>query len=158
EWSAFCHSPFDSFSCHSKIGSPNPDWLPGRHGRQPAILNPSDHTPHYAWTDLTYLLHAHHVSWAYYVFKGTEPDCENDASVSCKPLAQRAQTYGIWNPLPDFTDVHQDHQLGNVQSLRRFFRAARHDRLPAVSWIVPNGRVSEHPPGRVSAGQTYVTG
>ena len=28
----------------------------------------------------------------------------------------------------------------------------------AVSWIVPDGRVSEHPPALVSAGQTYVTG
>jgi phospholipase C len=27
-----------------------------------------------------------------------------------------------------------------------------------VSWVTPNGRVSEHPPGLVSAGQTYVTG
>ncbi len=27
-----------------------------------------------------------------------------------------------------------------------------------MSWIAPNGRVSEHPPGLVSAGQTFVTG
>src|SRR5216684_212164 len=30
--------------------------------------------------------------------------------------------------------------------------------LPAVSWIVPENRVSEHPPARVSEGQAYVTG
>jgi phospholipase C len=30
--------------------------------------------------------------------------------------------------------------------------------LPAVSWIVPTGAVSEHPPTRVSVGQNYVTG
>jgi phospholipase C len=29
--------------------------------------------------------------------------------------------------------------------------------LPAVSWVVPSGAVSEHPPNPVSAGQTYVT-
>ncbi len=29
--------------------------------------------------------------------------------------------------------------------------------LPAVSWIVPNGAVSEHPPSKVSVGQSYVT-
>ncbi|MDQ6642234.1 MAG: phospholipase, partial [Actinomycetota bacterium] len=29
--------------------------------------------------------------------------------------------------------------------------------LPAVSWVVPSGTLSEHPPGRVSAGQTYVS-
>src|SRR5205807_4161656 len=43
-------------------------------------------------------------------------------------------------------------------SLSRFFAAAKAGRLPAVSWINPNGKVSEHPPGLVSAGQTYVTG
>jgi len=30
--------------------------------------------------------------------------------------------------------------------------------LPAVSWIDPNGKVSEHPPALVSTGQSYVTG
>jgi phospholipase C len=103
-------------------------------------------------------LHAHHVSWAYYVFKGTEPDCEDDAALSCRPIAQGPQTYGIWNPLPGFTDVHRDHQVRNVQSLSKFFRATKHGSLPAVSWIVPNGTVSEHPKSLVSAGQTYVTG
>jgi phospholipase C len=29
--------------------------------------------------------------------------------------------------------------------------------LPAVSWVVPSGAVSEHPPAAVSAGQSYVT-
>ncbi len=26
-----------------------------------------------------------------------------------------------------------------------------------MSWVVPSGKVSEHPPGRISAGQSYVT-
>ncbi len=151
EWSGLCTSPFDAFSCHSAIDHPNPDWEFG-------IRGPSDGAPHYAWTDLTYLLHAHHVSWRYYVFKGTEPDCENDAAMSCNPVLQGPKTMGIWNPLPDFTDVHRDHQLSDVQSLSHFFHAARRGKLTAVSWIVPNGRVSEHPPSLVSAGQTYVTG
>jgi phospholipase C len=45
-----------------------------------------------------------------------------------------------------------------VQSLSNFFTAAKHGTLPAVSWIIPNDAVSEHPPSLVSAGQTYVTG
>ena len=32
-----------------------------------------------------------------------------------------------------------------------------YDTLPAVSWIAPSGDVSEHPPGKVTAGQAYVT-
>jgi phospholipase C len=98
------------------------------------------------------------VSWAYYVFKGTEPDCEDDASVSCAPVQQAPRTAGVWNPLPAFTTVRQDHQLGNIRSVSSFFAAAKTGTLPAVSWIVPNGKVSEHPPALVSAGQTYVTG
>jgi phospholipase C len=107
---------------------------------------------------LTYLLRKYGVSWGYYVYKGTEPDCDNDAAMSCAPVGQNAKTPGIWNPLPYFSDVQQDDQLGNIKSLSDFFGEARAGNLPAVSWVVPNGRVSEHPPGLISAGETYVTG
>jgi phospholipase C len=146
EWAAFCNNPTDPFSCTNALQSPNP---PG------ADLST---TPLYAWTDITYLLHKYGVSWAYYVFQGTEPDCEDDSSMTCAPVQQGPTTPGIWNPLPHFTDVQQDAELGNVQSLSNFFAAAQAGTLPAVSWIDPNGTVSEHPPARVSAGQTYVTG
>jgi phospholipase C len=112
---------------------------------------------HYRWTDLTYLLHKYHVSWRYYVDAGGQPDCANDLP-SCNPRQQRSTTPGIWNPLPSFGDVHRDRQISNIQGLAHFYRAARTGHLPAVSWIVPNNKVSEHPPGLVSAGQTYVTG
>jgi phospholipase C len=120
--------------------------------------NKSHTRPDYAWTDLTYLLHKNHVSWAYYVFTGTEPDCENSAAVACAPVHQGPKTPGIWNPLLYFDTVQQDRQRGQIQPLSRFFAAARGGTLPAVSWIAPNGHVSEHPPNPVSAGQTYVTG
>ncbi|MDP9027484.1 MAG: phospholipase [Actinomycetota bacterium] len=114
--------------------------------------------PDYAWTDLTYLLHKQNVPWGYYVFNGTEPDCENDSAVTCAPVAQNAKTPGIWNPLPYFDTVRQDGQLGNIQSLTNFYSAAAKGTLPAVSWIDPTGAVSEHPPALVSTGQSYVTG
>jgi phospholipase C len=78
--------------------------------------------------------------------------------MSCSTVTQSAQTPGIWNPLPHFTDVLQDGQLGNIQTLTNFYTAAKAGNLPAVSWIDPNGTVSEHPTALVSAGQTYVTG
>jgi phospholipase C len=71
---------------------------------------------------------------------------------------QDAGTPGIWNPLPWFTDVKQDHQLGNIQDLSHFNTDAQKGQLPAVSWVVPNGKDSEHPPASVSTGQSYVTG
>jgi phospholipase C len=127
---------------------------PPRYGN----LQPSSQTPPiYAWTDLTYLLHRDNVSWGYYVVAGTEPDCEDDATLSCTPVNQNAMTPGIWNPLPYFDTVQGDGQLGNIQSVANFYSAAKSGTLPAVSWVVPSGQVSEHPPSPVSAGQSYVT-
>ena len=53
--------------------------------------------------------------------------------------------------------MRQDGQLKNIQSINRFYAAAKAGSLPAVTWIVPSGEVSEHPPAPVSFGQTYVT-
>jgi phospholipase C len=110
-----------------------------------------------AWTDETWLLYTHHVSWAYYVQTGTQPDCANDSAETCAPVPQNARTPGIWNPLPLFGDVHQDHQLDNVQPLGSYFAAAKSGQLPAVSWVTPSGPDSEHPPASVHQGQAYVT-
>jgi phospholipase C len=110
----------------------------------------------YAWTDLTYLLYKHNISWGYYLANGTQPDCADDQEI-CASKKQNVKVPSIWNPLPRFTDVQQDNQLGNVQDVSNFFSAAQSGNLPAVSWVVPNGAVSEHPPALVSVGQAYVT-
>jgi len=47
--------------------------------------------------------------------------------------------------------------VGNVQPLDNFFAAVQAGTLPAVSWISPNKKDSEHPSAKVSAGQSYVT-
>jgi len=146
-WSARCTSA-DPMSCVNELQSP--DRLFGRReAGAPA-------KPNYAWTDLTYLLHRAGVTWAYYVAEGTQPDCD-DAAANCPEKPQRAGTPQIWNPLPWFETVRDDGELRNIQAISHFFEAARNGTLPAVSWVVPNGRVSEHPPALVSAGQAYVT-
>jgi phospholipase C len=114
--------------------------------------------PDYAWTDLTYLLHAANVPWRYYVMTGTEPDCRDASAVRCPAHHQDQRTPGIWNPLPYFDTVREDQQLSNIQSLAAFYRAAHRGTLPAVSWVSPSGPVSEHPPESIKQGQAYVTG
>jgi phospholipase C len=110
-----------------------------------------------AWTDITWLLYAKHISWAYYVQSGVQPDCADDTAETCPPVPQSFRTPGIWNPLPLFEDVEKDGQLGNIQPLDRYFAAAKAGKLPAVTWIVPSQADSEHPPGSVHQGQAYVT-
>jgi phospholipase C len=154
EWAASCATIGDPMSCKPEKAYftsrdlprdlfDNDAQLPGR--------------PDYPWTDLTYLLHANHVSWSYYIMGGYEPDCAND-QMFCVLRQQSARTPGIWNPLASFTDVRQDGELKNIKDLSVFFKDLRDGALPAVAWLAPGNRYSEHPPGRVSAGQAYVTG
>jgi phospholipase C len=186
EWSAHCATPGDPTSCTNALQSPGTPGngkaakravptpkapsgpavgpastaapaavAPATDGEGDPIAVPSG--PDYAWTDLTYLMHRQNVGWGYYVVAGTEPDCQNDSAVSCAPVKQDAKTPGIWNPLPYFDTVRQDGQEANIQSVHNFYTQAKAGTLPAVSWIVPSGPVSEHPPAATSAGQSYVT-
>jgi len=148
-WSAKCSKKGDPMSCVDAVQAPgSPPGEP---------QNTTGATPDYAWTDLTYLLYKNHVSWRYYVAKGDQPDCADNA-MFCAPVPQSSKTPGIWNPLPWFDTVRQDHQLSDVAPLQSFYTAARTGNLPAVSWITPAQAVSDHPPALISAGQSYVTG
>ena len=147
-WSALCSRKGDPMSCKPAVQAPgSPPGEP---------QNTTGKIPDYAWTDLTYVLHKHHVSWRYYVFPGSQPDCA-DGDMYCKAVPQNAKTPGIWNPLPWFDTVRLDHQLQDVAPVSSFFTAARNGTLPAVSWVTPAEKVSDHPPALISAGQTYVT-
>jgi len=150
EWSARCseHAPATCVNALDVPGLPL-DFLPRRRRVRAA--------PIYAWTDLTYLLHQSGISWGYFIVSGTEPDCEDDEQEDCPPIPQNSRTPGIWNPLPYFDTVRQDGELGNIQPISRFYHAAAAGTLPAVSWVVPSGPVSEHPPALISAGQAFVT-
>ena len=136
EWSADCTRHNDPSSCVNALQKPGqrPQNFPAVYG------GATQNTPIYAWTDITYLLDKARVSWGYYVVSGTEPDCENSAAETCAPIQQSSNTYGIWNPLPFFDTVKADHQLGNIQSVERFYAAAKSGQLPAVSWVVPRAR------------------
>lgn len=138
-WSASCNNPPDPMSCHSNLNQPDPEN--------------QDNSPDYAWTDITYLLAKNGVSWAYYLDNGAQ--CDKDDGQLCQNSKNGVPE--IWNPLPDFTTVHNDGQLGNLQDLSNFFAAAKQGTLPAVSWVIPNAPDSEHPPALVSRGQAYVT-
>jgi phospholipase C len=149
-WSASCTKRYDAMSCHSALRAPGfpPRW---------PHVDPNIRRPDYPWTDLTWLLHRYHVSWRYYVAKGNQPDCA-DNQMFCAPVPQDSQTPGIWNPLPRFDTVRADRQVSDVQPLQSFFEAARKGTLPSVSWVTPAQAVSEHPPGLISTGQSFVTG
>ncbi len=153
-WSARCSNPKPS-SCVNTIKGP---YTPAQ--MQQAVdqaINTGTADITNAWTDITWLLYNKHVPWAYYVQTGDQPDCDDDAAVTCPPVAQSYLTPGIWNPLPIFEDVQKDHQIRNIQPLSNYFASAKKGTLPAVMWVTPSQADSEHPPASVHQGQAYVT-
>ena len=155
-WSATCANPQVPSTCQSAL--------------DPVNRTNNNPTP-FGWTDLTYLLARHHVSWGWYLDHGAVPDNIPVSTVSTVPAVpgkhskqrqhgKRSKKAGvpiIWNVLPGFTDTHQGPQTGSIQALTNFTAAAKAGTLPAVSWVLPNPYDSEHPPALVSVGQSYVT-
>ncbi|MHB8450925.1 MAG: alkaline phosphatase family protein, partial [Mycobacteriales bacterium] len=135
-WAANCAAPANPMSCQ---GSADP--------RNRTLAHP---TP-FGWTDITFLLRAHGVSWSWYLDHGAQSLAGRGTALGTAGVPK------IWNVLPGFTDVHSDHQTSNIADLSAYFAAAQAGTLPAVSWVIPDGADSEHPPSRVSVGQAFVT-
>ena len=149
EWSARCTLPNEPFSCTNALQDPGT-----------SDANPNDplgSQPDFSWTPVTYLLHNAGVSWGYFIKKGLQPDCADDQERCSNPPRQGPGTPGIWNPLPGFSTVQENREIGNIQDTSAFLNDAQTGSLPAVSWVVPSQPVSEHPPASVAAGQEYVT-
>jgi phospholipase C len=147
-WSAQCRDPYKAGTCTTNLAT-------GHGPSEPLRRYP--HGPLYGWTDLTYLLHRYRITWASYVEKGAAPDCLA-GPIRCYTRLRQPSTPGFWNPLPDFTDVREDHQRPASQlPLRRFYFAARHGTLPNVSWVTPDWADSNHPGAPIGTGQAWVT-
>jgi phospholipase C len=144
-WSARCTDPNDPMSCTSNIIHPNQSIIIGRTMEE------------YAWTDLTYLLHKSNISWGYFLTQGVEPDCAND-QMFCDKQPLRLDVPSVMNPLPNFATVHEDNQLDNIRPTSEFHASLNDGTLPAISWIIPEYGVSDHPMSSIHAGQDYVTG
>ena len=71
---------------------------------------------------------------------------------------QTPKVPSIWNPLPLFDTVKQDGETGNIVALDQFYLDVKNNTLPSVGGLIPEQRVSEHPPALVSEGQEYTTG
>jgi len=140
-WSARCTDPSDPMSCVSDVELKGAQYQ-YRYGEPPL----------YAWTDITDLLDEQHVSWRYYVDDDTcmNPPCTYPNTNQSGPVK---------NPLPGFTDVHQNGSLGNIQTHSQYLAAAAAGTLPSVSWIVPGHHNSEHPKGggAIKTGMAFVT-
>ncbi len=144
-WSARCTDPTDAFTCSSdlEMGDIFDDlaWY--------------EHPTLFGWTDITWLLSRHGVSWAYFA-GGVLCRRPQDTRAECDARgAARNQ-----NVLTAFSDVKETGQLGSIRTHADFYDAVRSNDLPSVTWIVPGrGGLSEHPSTGepLSIGQAHVT-
>ncbi len=68
------------------------------------------------------------------------------------------QQFSLWNPLPGFRAFMDDKQLmTHLVNGTDLYQDLRNGTLPTISWIVPNGEESEHPPADIQLGMWYVT-
>jgi phospholipase C len=147
-WSAYCPDPTNPMSCRSDINLTGADhrWDYGE-------------APIYAWTDITWLLDHHHVSWATYIGNHTcweHPPCSD-------PEGRHYATAYNRNVLPGFTSFWDGERPNtaktNVRPVEDYLSAASGGSLPSVSWIFPTSVTSEHPtsPSTTHTGMDYVT-
>ena len=114
----------------------------------------------YNFPEITELLSRGGISWKYYVTSGTQPDTEDGTVVgTTSQQQQRPDQYTFWNPLPAFPAVQNNpEQRNRLVDTAQFYADAQAGQLPQVSWVIPSGKVSEHPPSGVQEGMAYVTG
>ena len=152
-WSAKCKN-HNAMDCTSDVNGPAP---------APPLYNDPLHvkidktSPIYAWTDVTYLLHKHHVSWSYYVVAGAEPDCAVGAQISCAPRPLKYRRPATGTRCRTSTRCARTSRSGTSSRSTGSTRRRRPGTLPAVSWITPSQDLSEHPPAAISSGMAYVT-
>jgi len=107
----------------------------------------------FSFTEITELLTSGKINWKYYVAAGKSPGAEEGDVQD-----QAADKYSLWNPLPAFPAVWNDpNQQSRLVDAGNFLLDAQAGNLPQVSWVIPSGVMSEHPPNLISAGQTWVT-
>ena len=114
----------------------------------------------YNFPEITELLTSGKIDWKYYVTSGKQPDTEDGHVVgSNSDQEQSPDNYTLWNPLPAFPAVQDNpDQRSRLVDTAQFYDDAQNGTLPQVSWVIPSGAVSEHPPAGIREGMAYVTG
>jgi hypothetical protein len=80
--------------------------------------------------------------------------------MTCAPHTQAHGVPSIWNPPRYFTWVKArgpKYVKEHNPDLDQFLADVKNGTLPKVSWLIPSGDYSEHPPSGVTSGMEYVT-
>jgi phospholipase C len=105
------------------------------------------------WT-MADALNANGITWKYYdtpIPKGATLD---QAIIGCKGC----NPWAYWNPLDAKNSSYTNPAYTNsIVGRQQFFWDIGNGTLPQVSWIIPSGAISDHPPANVTLGMWWVT-
>ncbi len=141
---------FDRFfsSAHAGSASNHLFWIAAAPGE-----SASDSWPPGGFKNLPTIfdrLEAAGVSWKFYV-QNYDP-----TNTFRNPASGDRASQTVWVPLLAYPRYLDDPKLfSHIQDIGQYYKDAQAGTLPAVAFIAPAGS-SEHPPGRVQAGQTFV--
>jgi len=76
------------------------------------------------------------ISWKYYY--GSGPD---------------STLYSFWNPLPACSYAENPARLSHIANNQQIFSDIANNNLSSVSYVIPNGEESEHPPNNIDTGE-----
>jgi phospholipase C len=91
------------------------------------------------------------VSWKYY-------DAPIPANRTLAKAIQFGEAFDYWNPLLAKNSSYEFMQYrSNIVPREEFFSDIGNGTLPQVSWIIPSGGISDHPPANVTLGEWWIT-
>jgi phospholipase C len=145
---------FDRFFSSAKAGSVANHMFAVT--ASPGVTGTKESIPRKGWGDLPTIfdrLEAAGVSWKFYI-ENYDPTITYKTRDRVELVDRAAQV--IWAPVLAYQRFVEDPKLNkHIVDLDQYYTDAQHGTLPAVSYIVPSGD-SEHPPGRIQAGQRLV--
>jgi phospholipase C len=105
------------------------------------------------------LLLGSNVSWKYYDYTlGTYSEAiqvpgSGGTGGSGGPF--EGQAYNYWNPQAAKAESYNESFISHYVTNTAFFGDARNGSLPAISWVIPAGQDSDHPPDNSTLAQSF---
>jgi len=116
-------------------------------------LNEANHTE--SVEDL--LLHSD-VSWKYYDYAlGTYADAiDIQLNETTNRIISTGTAFNIWNPQAAKAESYNASFVEHFAPNTQFYRDASSGKLPSISWLIPAGQDSDHPPNNSTVAQSWL--
>jgi phospholipase C len=104
------------------------------------------------------LLNASHVGWKYYDW----PLVSYQDAIQLPPSghdvnnAGNGSAYAFWNPLAAKAESYDTYLESHFVMRTQFFTDVQRGKLPSVSYVIPQGSFSDHPPANVTLGESFI--